>query len=347
MLTKVIDSEKLNKLKTYISKGEKFVIVSHEMPDGDAIGSSLGLYHYLMSFDKQNISVVVPNAFPEFLKWMSGAKDIVVWEQYPDFACKLIAEADVLFCLDFNAIKRTGKLASSVAASDARKVMIDHHLGHEDFCNITFSYPEMCSTSELIFRIICALGDADLINKDAAECFYTGMMTDTGTFTYNSNNSGIYIIICELLKKGIDKDDIYKKVYQVCSESRLRLMGYILFEKMRIFREQSTALFTLTQDELNRFRYRTGDTEGLVNIPLTIKNIAFSAFLRQETSLIKISLRSTGSFPCNIFAARYFNGGGHLNASGGEYYGSLKDAVKVFEDGLMQFNPNNYDKSNQ
>jgi phosphoesterase RecJ-like protein len=345
MLTKMIDSDKLHKLKTYIDKGDRYVIVSHEMPDGDAIGSSLGLYHYLMSYDKKSIKVIVPNHFPSFLKWMPGAPDIVVWEQYPDFAAQLISEADVLFCLDFNAIKRVGKMASAVIASDARKVMIDHHPEPEDFCRIVISYPEMSSTSELVFRIICALGDIDTIEKDAAECIYTGMMTDTGSFSYNSNNAGIYLIISELIKKGIDKDEIYRKVNQVYSECRLRLMGYVLYKKMQVYSDKKAAVFTLTQEELNRFRYKSGDTEGFVNLPLSIDGIYFSVFLREETNLIKISLRSVGDFPCNKFAAAYFNGGGHKNASGGEFYGTLEDAVKVFEDGLMQFNPDNFEKS--
>ncbi|MDR2774818.1 MAG: bifunctional oligoribonuclease/PAP phosphatase NrnA [Tannerella sp.] len=345
MLTKIIDSDKIHKLKTYIDKGDKFVIVSHEMPDGDAIGSSLGLYHYLMSYDKKSIKVIVPNSFPTFLKWLPGARDIVVYGQYPDFATQLINEADVIFCLDFNAIKRVGKMASAVIASDARKVMIDHHLEPADFCKIVISYPEMSSTSELVFRIICALGDIDMMEKDVAECIYTGMMTDTGAFSYNSNNAGIYIIISELIKKGIDKDEIYRKVNQVYSECRLRLMGYVLYKKMKVYSDKKTAVFTLTQEELNNFRYKSGDTEGFVNLPLSIDGVCFSVFLREETNLIKISLRSVGDFPCNKFAAAYFNGGGHKNASGGEFYGTLEEAVRVFEDGLLQFNPVNFEKS--
>ncbi|MDR2680236.1 MAG: bifunctional oligoribonuclease/PAP phosphatase NrnA [Tannerella sp.] len=345
MLSKIIDGDKIHKLKTYIEKGDKFVIVTHEMPDGDAIGSSLGLYHYLLSYDKKSIKVIVPNNFPAFLKWMPGARDIVIYEQYSDFATQLIKDADVLFCLDFNAIKRVGKMASAVIASDARMVMIDHHPDPEDFCKIVLSYPEMSSTSELIFRIICALGDNDTIEKDAAECIYTGMMTDTGSFSYSSNNEGIYIIISELIKKGIDVNEIYRKVNQVYSESRLRLMGYVLYEKMKIYPEKKAAMFVLSQEELNRFKYKSGDTEGFVNLPLSIDGICFSAFIREETNLIKLSLRSTGDFPCNQFAAAYFNGGGHKNASGGEFYGKTEDAVKVFEDGLMQFNPNNFEKS--
>ena len=344
MLTKIIDYDSVSKIKSYVGKGDKFVIVSHELPDGDAIGSSLGLYHYLMLFDKKSIKIVVPNNFPEFLKWMPGSRDIIVYEQYPDFAVQLISEADVIFCLDFNAVKRVGKIASAIVASDARKVMIDHHPEPEDFCRVMISNPEISSTSELVFRVICALGDIDRVGKDAAECIYTGMMTDTGSFGYNSNNSEIYVIVSELLKKGIDKDDIYRKVYQLYSENRLRLMGYVLYEKMKIYHDKCSALFTLSQKELNRFKYKCGDTEGFVNLPLSIDGISFSVFLREETNLIKVSLRSSGDFPCNKFAATYFNGGGHKNASGGEFHGSLEDAIKVFEEGIMQFNPNNIEK---
>jgi len=342
MLTKIIDSEQVHKLKTVIDKAENIVIVSHELPDGDAIGSSLGFYHYLTTFDKKSVKIIVPNNFPEFLKWMPGAEDIVLFDQYTDFGKQLIHEADTIFCLDFNASKRVGRMTSTLVAADAEKVMIDHHLDPDDFCNLTISYPQMCSTSELVFRLICALGDADLIDKNASECFYTGMMTDTGAFSYNSNREDIYLIVSELIKKGIDKDQIYRKVNQVYSESRLRLMGYVLYEKMKIYRYKKTALFTLSQAELNRFNYRSGDTEGFVNLPLSINGVEFSCFLREETSLIKISLRSVGEFPCNRFAAEYFNGGGHKNASGGEYYGSLAEAVNLFETGLMKFNPDNY-----
>ena len=345
MLTRVIEKDKISKLKTYIDKGDKFVIVTHEMPDGDAIGASLGLYHYLMRFDKKSVKVIVPNDFPDFLKWMPGARDIIVNEQYADFASQLTAEADVLFCLDLNAIKRLGKLASTVVASDARKVLIDHHPEPEDFSRIVISYPDMSSTSELVFRVICALGDADLIEKEAAECLYTGMMTDTGAFTYNSNNESIYVIISELLKTGIDKDDIYRKVYQVYSETRLRLMGYVLYEKMKLYPNMQAALFTLSRGELNRYKYRCGDTEGFVNLPLGINGIAFSVFMREEKRFIKISLRSVGDFPCNVFAANYFNGGGHKNASGGEFHGTMAEAVEAFERGLALFNPNNFKKT--
>lgn len=339
MLTKVIEQSKIDHFTKWFNRADKIVIVSHVSPDGDAIGSSLGLYHFLLSQDK-DVNVIVPNVFPDFLKWMPGSKDILLYERYKDFADKLIREADVICCLDFNALKRIEDMAGAVAASPARKMMLDHHLHPEEFCRITISHPEISSASELVFRLICRMGYFGDISRECAECIYTGMMTDTGGFTYNSNNREIYFIISELLSKGIDKDAIYRKVYNTYSESRLRLMGYVL-SNMRVYREYNSALISLTKDEQGKFDYIKGDSEGFVNIPLTIKNVCFSCFLREDTEkrMIKISLRSVGSFPCNRLAAEYFNGGGHLNASGGEFYGTMDEAVKVFEEALEKYKP--------
>lgn len=339
MLTKVIEQSKIDHFTKWFNRADKIVIVSHVSPDGDAIGSSLGLYHFLLSQDK-DVNVIVPNVFPDFLKWMPGSKDILLYDRYKDFADKLIREADVICCLDFNALKRIEDMAGSVAASPARKMMLDHHLHPEEFCRITISHPEISSASELVFRLICRMGYFGDISRECAECIYTGMMTDTGGFTYNSNNREIYFIISELLSKGIDKDAIYRKVYNTYSESRLRLMGYVL-SNMRVYREYNSALISLTRDEQGKFDYIKGDSEGFVNIPLTIKNVCFSCFLREDTEkrMIKISLRSVGSFPCNRLAAEYFNGGGHLNASGGEFYGTMDEAVKVFEEALEKYKP--------
>lgn len=339
MITKIIHEEKIQKAQKYIEKGESFVIVTHVAPDGDAIGSSLGLYHFLTAYGKDNVSVIVPNEFPSFLKWMPGAKDIIRHDKYPEFAEKCIREADVIFCLDFNIPKRVDKLAPLILDAPGRRVLIDHHLDPGDFCRVTISYPQMSSTSEMIFRLICRMGQFELLTKECAECIYTGMMTDTGSFTYNSNKPEIYTIIAELIKKGIDKDAIYRKVNQTYSESRLRLMGYVLYEKMRLYAGEQAALITLSSSELDRFDYKAGDTEGFVNLPLSIKEIIFTVFLREDKDNVKVSLRSVGDFPCNVFASRYFNGGGHKNASGGEFYGTLDEAVAAFEKGLAAFNP--------
>ena len=337
MLTKVIEQAKIDHFTKWFERADKIVIVSHVSPDGDAIGSSLGLAQFLDSQDK-TVNVIVPNAFPDFLKWMPGSKDILLYDRYKEFADKLINEADIICCLDFNSLKRIEEMADSVATSPARKILIDHHLYPEDFCRIVISHPEISSTSELVFRLICRMGYFSDISREGAECIYTGMMTDTGGFTYKSNNREIYFIISELLSKGIDKDDIYRKVYNTYSESRLRLMGYVL-SNMKVYREYNSALISLTKEEQGKFDYIKGDSEGFVNIPLSIKNVRFSCFLREDTErrIIKISLRSVGTFPCNKLAAEFFNGGGHLNASGGEFTGTMAEAKQVFEEALKKY----------
>lgn len=339
MLTKVIEQSKIDHFAKWMERADKMVIVSHVAPDGDAIGSSLGLWHFLNTQDK-DVTVIVPNAFPDFLKWMPGSKDILLYDHHKEFADTLIAEADVICCLDFNAINRIDAMADAVLASPARKILVDHHLNPEDFSRIIISHPEISSTSELVFRLICRMGYFSDITKEGAECIYTGMMTDTGGFTYNSNSREIYFIISELLSKGIDKDDIYRKVYNTYSESRLRLMGYVL-SQMTVYPDYRAALISLTKKEQGQFDYVRGDSEGFVNIPLSIKNVIFSCFLREDTEkpMIKISLRSVGKFPCNKLAAEFFNGGGHLNASGGEFYGTIEEAKAVLEKALEKFKP--------
>lgn len=338
MLSKVIAQANIDHAEKWFERADKIVIVTHVSPDGDAIGSSLGLCHFLESQEK-TVNVIVPNAFPDFLRWMPGAKDIIRYDKYAEFAGKLLNEADVICCLDFNALSRIDAMADAVAQSPARKMMIDHHLHPESFCRIIISHPEISSTSELVFRLICRLGYFEDITKEGAECIYTGMMTDTGGFTYNSNNREIYFIISELLSKGIDKDEIYRKVYNTYSEGRLRLMGYVLYDKMQVFPQFNSALIWLTKEEQRKFQYIKGDTEGFVNIPLSIKNIIFSVFLREdmEKNMIKISLRSVGTFPCNKVAAEFFNGGGHLNASGGEFYGTMEEAIELFKQALVKY----------
>lgn len=337
MIAEIIEKEKVQRAKEIIANGTKFVIVAHVSPDGDAVGSSLALAHFLKGCGKDSVSVVYPNEFPLFYKWMPGAEDAVIFEKHEKFASKLVGEADVIFAMDFNEIKRLEKLAPVVEQSQAKKILIDHHLNPSDFCEVVMSYPTMSSTCELLYRFISQLGKTNRISRDCAECLYAGMMTDTGSFTFNSNRSEIYTIVGELIRLGIDKDKIYRLVNQVYSENRLRMMGYILYEKMKIYPDYHAALMTLSKEELNRFHYVTGDTETFVNLPLSIDGVGFSCFIREDPDYIKISLRSVGDFPCQIFAKRYFNGGGHKNASGGEFYGSLQEAIDLFEKALKEF----------
>ena len=336
MITKIIAEQEIQKAKKYVGYADKIVIVSHISPDGDAIGSSLGLYHFLLEMGKR-VNVIVPNDFPAFLRWMPGAGDILLYDKQPELAAETIAEAELIFCLDFNIPKRIGAMGALVEAAAGKKVMIDHHLDPGQFCNVTMSYPQISSTSEMVFRFICRMGYFESLTLSSAECIYVGMMTDTGAFTYNSNSPEIYAIIGELLRKGINKDAIYAKVYNTQSLSRIRLVGYCMSEKLKIYPEYHTALIVLSKAESRKFDLRKGDTEGLVNIPLGVEGIVFSVFIREDDDLIKISLRSTGTFPANKFAAENFNGGGHLNASGGEYYGRLEDAVAIFEQALPKY----------
>ena len=338
MLSKVISQANIDHVEKWFERADKIVIVSHVSPDGDAIGSSLGLWHFLNSQDK-NVHVIVPNAFPDFLKWMPGAKEVIQYNRYKEFADKLIMEADVICCLDFNVLSRIDEMEEIVRVSPGRKMIVDHHLYPGDFARIVISHPQISSTSELVFRLICQLGNFSDITKEAAECIYTGMMTDTGGFTYNSNDREIYLIIGELLSKGIDKDEIYRNVFNTHSEGRLRLMGYVLYEKMQVFPQFNAALITLTREEQKKFEYKKGDTEGFVNLPLTMKGIRFSCFLREDTekNMIKVSLRSVGDFPCNQVASEFFGGGGHLNASGGEVYDTMDKAIDLFKQALVKY----------
>ena len=338
MLSRIIDQNNVDHFKKWLDKAERIVITTLTSPDGDAIGSSLGLWHYLRNRGK-DVHVIVPNNIPDFLRWMNWTDDIVRYDKHKEQADQLIAGADIICCLDYNEINRIDAVGEPVLASKARKIMIDHHLHPSDFCSIIISHPEISSASEIVFHFICRLGGFDDISFEAAECIYCGMMTDTGSFTYNSNNPEIYYIISELMSKGIDKDAIYRRVYNTYSEGRLRLQGYVLYCKMKLFHEYNAALISLDREEQKRFHYNKGDTEGLVNIPLSVKGIIFSAFLREDTEkdMVKISLRSVGSFPCNQIASEYFGGGGHLNASGGEFYGPLKDAENILKQALVKY----------
>ena len=336
MLNKIIAEENIQKAKKLVNKHDKIIIVTHTSPDGDALGSSLGLYHFLMEYGKQ-VNVIVPNEFPDFLQWMPGANEIIIAEENFSLTAEMFDAAELIFFLDFNVLKRIEQLEPLAKKSTASKILIDHHLDPEFFSDITISHPNISSTSELIFRFICRMGLFEYVDKSCAECIYTGMMMDTGAFTYNSNSPAIYYIISELLEKGIDKDAIYSQVYCKCSERKIRMQGYILYNKMEIFRNYKTALLSLSYEEHQQFRSQKGDTEGFVNMPLAIDNIVFSAFIREEKEVVRVSLRSRGNFPTNQFAWEVFGGGGHLNASGGEFYGKLEDALRLFEEALPRY----------
>jgi len=336
MISKIIAEDLIHKVEKELNRADKIVIVVHVGPDGDAMGSSLAMWHYLMTIEKEPV-VIVPTAFPNFLSWMPGSENVLVYEQKKSICDEIIANAELIFTLDFNVPNRLAKMETAIMNAAAPKILVDHHLHPGDYAKVTISYPEISSTSELIFRLICRLGDFSKINLACAECIYTGMMTDTGAFTYNSNKPEIYIIINELIKIGVDKDAIYRLVFNNYSADRMRLMGYALYNKMKVYPEYKAALITLSLNELKEFNYQNGDAEGLVNLPLSIDGVLFSAFMREDSDKIKISLRSQGTFPANKVSADLFNGGGHLNAAGGESYTTLDEAIQKFEKALPDY----------
>jgi len=336
MISKIIDHNLVKEIRKQIDENERFVIVSHVGPDGDAIGSALAMSHFLKTQDKQ-ISVVIPNAFPSFYDWLPDSDKILIYENNKELANKQISEAQVIFVMDLNERRRMNFLANAVVDSPALKIIIDHHMFPDEFAKIIVSYPKIASTSELVFHLICQMGNFEDINLSCAECIYTGMMTDTGGFSYNSNSKDIYNIISELLNIGIDKDEIYRKVYNNFSENRMRLTGYAMYRKMTLYQKYHTALITLTRRELEQFNYCVGDAEGLVNLPLSIEGIIFSAFLREESDKIKLSFRSQGTFECNTYAREVFRGGGHINAAGGESYKGMQKTVLKFEESLPKY----------
>lgn len=336
MITKIISEDLIQKAKHLLHHSKVVAIVSHQSPDGDALGSSLAMADFLIQQGK-TVQVMYPDPFPGFLAWMPGADKALVFEQSPDDCQSFLEKADMVVCLDFNQLKRMGVLGKMIGESKARKIMMDHHPGPDQFADVQISYPQFASTSEIVFRYICRSGCFDEMTLACAECVYTGMMTDTGAFTYNSNNAEMYFIISQLVMKGIDKDDIYNKVFNNYSSDRMRLMGYVLNHRMKVLPEFHTAIMYLSLDELKEYNYQVGDTEGFVNLPLSIDGIYFTVFFREDTDKIKISFRSRGKFPTNKVAAELFNGGGHLNASGGEFYGSMQDALQLLEKALPTY----------
>lgn len=332
MLTKIIAEDKIIQTERLIDNAKKITILTHISPDGDALGSSLGLYWYLLGIDK-DVKIVVPNRFPEFLAWMPGSENIVVALDDNAAAERTIADAELLFFLDFNTLNRINWLKNAAAESNVPKVLIDHHPDPDIKCDVCISYPQISSTSELVFRLICRMGQFQSINLNIAECIYTGMMTDTGNFSFNSQSPEIYLIINELLKIGINKDEIFNKVFSTYSVDRMRLMGYCLSKKMRIYPEHRASLICLTLAECEQYNFQMGDSEGFVNMPFSIKDIDISILARQDKDKIKISFRSQGSFPANKMAEE-FKGGGHLNAAGGESYFSMKKTIDMLEEAI-------------
>jgi phosphoesterase RecJ-like protein len=335
----IIPQDQLARLSQLISDAETILITCHKSPDGDAIGSSLGLADYLRHLGKEPV-VIVPDQYPDFLMWLPNTEKIIRYDKQRDKADLLFKIADLVFCLDYNAPSRVDEMEEALVSSPATRVLIDHHLNPDVPADLIISEPEASSTCELVFRLVWQMGAFPTLTKQFAVPIYCGMMTDTGGFTYNSSRPEIFFIISELLTKRIDKDKIYRNVYHNYSESRIRLMGYVMYEKLVYMPEYNAAYYTLTKDELKRFRFIKGDAEGLVNIPQQIKGLRLSISLREDTEkdrVVWVSLRSVDNFPCNLMAEEFFNGGGHLNASGGRLNCPMDEAVRIVKDAIIAY----------
>jgi len=331
-----ISEKDTNQLRAIIEKSEKPLIITHHNPDGDAIGSALAFYHYLVKKGKHPV-VVTPNDYPEFLHWMPGNENVVVYKRNNGTVLNALRDADVIFALDFNDLDRTNGLENYLKDASGKKVLIDHHPEPSDFADLIFSFTQYSSTAELVYKIFESLGDQDVVDSTIAECLYTGIMTDTGSFNYNSSHPYTYFVVSKLIESGINKDKIYWNVYDNYSADRMRLLGYCLHKKMKIFPQYRTAYIAISRDELKEFNFAPGDSEGFVNYPLSIKGIRFTAIFIESDKHVKLSLRSKGKFPTNKFAEDNFNGGGHVNASGGYSYDTLDETLKKFESLLSNY----------
>lgn len=335
----ILSAQQCEQFRTLIAESTSIVLTCHTNADGDAIGSCLGLAEYLRQQGKEPV-VIVPDQFPDFLQWMPNSEKIIRYDKHKEKADILLNIADLVFCLDYNVPSRVDQMQATLLGTKAKRVLIDHHLGPDVPAVLTISQPEASSTCELVFRIVWQLGGFEQMGKHFATPIYCGMMTDTGGFTFNSSNPAIYFIISQLLTKGINKDRIYRNVYHNYSENRLRLTGYVMLEKLVVDMARHASYYALTRQDLRRFHFIKGDAEGLVNMPLQIKGHKLSISLREDTekdNLVWVSLRSVDQFPCNQMAAEFFNGGGHLNASGGRLHCSIDEAIKVAQQAILKY----------
>jgi phosphoesterase RecJ-like protein len=318
-------------LKELLSQPRKIVITTHHKPDGDAMGSSLGLYNYLIQ-QGHHAKVITPTDYPDFLAWMPGNGDVMIYTEHTDEAAALVAAAEMIFCLDFNTLSRINELGELVRSSAAVKVMIDHHLDPEDFDDYRHWDINACASAQLVYDfIVNQLNNKALVNKDVATCLYTGIMTDSASFRLPNTTSDVHRIAADLIDAGAVNWHIHELVYSNSSESRLRFLGYCLSKKLEVMHEFNTAIISVNKQELEEYDVITGDTEGIVNYALSITGIRLAAFIVERTDKVKLSLRSRGEFPANDICKRYFNGGGHRNAAGGTSTDSLEEVIKQFK----------------
>lgn len=348
MISPIIDDNTIERLRALINGVNRIAITCHKSPDGDALGSSLALCHVLRRLGKTAV-VVTPDMAPKSLDFIPGVRELVILTKHEARARTVLNDAQLLFCLDFNSLKRIDRLAELVEPLKVKRVLIDHHLNPEDAFDVKISFPEASSTCELVFRTLMQLGLLRFMDRQAASCLYVGLLTDTGGFAYSCDNPEFYEILASVMRRRFDRIGIYNKAMNTFSSDSLRLQGYAINEKMQLFPEHGASLIVLSKEELERYHYNRGDTETLVNKPLAIPEVYWSVFMREDADRIKISCRSQGDFSVSDICSRYFGGGGHQNAAGGEFAGSLDEAVAVFQrilQDLDDFNNKNINADN-
>ena len=333
-----LSQENLEILRTMVSGApKKVVILSHTNPDGDAIGSSIA-WGEALKHAGHTVSCIVPNKYPYYLGWMTGAENVLLYNQDSEQAAKVIAEAELIFCLDFHSISRLDALGEEVTRNtSAKRVLMDHHLDPSEQFDVMFSHPESSSTAYLVYCIMTALWGEKSITKEQAEVLYVGMMTDTGNFSFSTLTPDLFRAVAVLAETGIDIPKIYNNVYNSFTEGPARLFGYVINHKMKTLRKGTVAHLSITEEEMRRFWFQQGDSEGFVNYPLTIKKMKMSAIFVEHHDFIRVSLRSRGKVDVNIFAARYFNGGGHKNAAGGKSFVSMEETIRRFEQAVEEY----------
>lgn len=326
-----MNSEDVKAIKALLSRPSRIVIVPHKNPDGDAIGSSLGLWHYLKAIG-QEARVIVPNDYPRFLKWMPGTDQVLNFERDNAAAVQYLNSADICFTLDFNQLGRVGQMTPILEGLNATFIMIDHHQAPDSYAQITYSDAKMSSTSEMVFNFISYMGDVEKISSEIGDCLYAGIVTDTGSFKYSSTTSKTHRVVAELIDRGANNFKVQNVIFDTNTPDRLQLLGCAL-NNMVILKDYNTAYMTLSQEELNAHNYKKGDTEGFVNYSLTLQDIRFAVIFieNKEEKIIKISFRSEGNFSVNEFARNHFHGGGHTNAAGGRSERNMEDTKKYFE----------------
>jgi len=333
----MLANSEIQEIKQLLTQGKKIVITSHTNPDGDAIGSSLAMYHYLKKLGN-DVNMMVPNNFPDYYNWLPDSDKIVIYEKQSKYSQKLLKEAEIVFALDYNAINRLGALAEIVKTTTCTRILIDHHIDPErESFKHCFSTTETSSTGELVYEFIRALDNEDLIDKKMGEAIYTGIVTDTGSFSFSCNRPETYDITSKLVSIGVDAQKIHKLIYDTFSENRLRLLGFAISSRMIVWNEYHAALIYLTKADLSKFNYQVGDTEGLVNYPLSMSDVNMSVLITEKDNQLRLSFRSKGSFSVNEFCRKHFNGGGHRNAAGGKTTESIEELITRLKELLEDY----------